>query len=96
VRGHGYAAEVTRLTLDWAFRLAAVRMVWLKVLEHNTAGIRAYERAGFHHAGRLRHAGYWLGQPYDELLMDAVPDDFTGPSAVVELCTAGRPKGGAV
>lgn len=87
-RGRGYAAEATRLTLDWAFHLAAVRMVWLKVLEHNSAGIRAHEGAGFRHAGRLRRAGYWLGRPCDELLMDAVPDDFPGPSAAGQLLTA--------
>ncbi|MFI8942708.1 GNAT family N-acetyltransferase [Streptomyces syringium] len=81
-RGKGYATEATRLTLDWAFHVGALRMVWLKVLEPNQAGIGAYEKAGFRQAGRLRQAGYWLGQPVDELLMDAVPADFLGPSAV--------------
>lgn len=81
-RGKGYAAEAIRLTLDWAFHLGALRMVWLKVLEPNRAGIAAYEKAGFRQAGRLRQSGYWLGQPVDELLMDAVPADFPGPSAV--------------
>lgn len=81
-RGKGYAAEATRLTLDWAFHVAALRTVWLKVLEPNTAGIRAYEKAGFRHAGRLRRAGFWMGHPVDELLMDALPEDLPGPSAV--------------
>ncbi|MFD4700841.1 GNAT family N-acetyltransferase [Streptomyces niveus] len=81
-RGKGYAAEASRLTLDWAFHLAALRMVWLKVLEPNGAGIAAYEKAGFRPSGRLRQSGYWLGQPVDELLMDALPEDFPGPSAV--------------
>ncbi|OLT30823.1 GNAT family N-acetyltransferase [Nocardiopsis sp. CNR-923] len=81
-RGKGHATEATRLTLDWAFHLAALRMVWLKVLGPNTAGVTAYEKAGFKHAGRLRQSGYWLGQPVDELLMDAVPEDFPGPSVV--------------
>ena len=84
-RGHGYATEATRLTLDWAFHLAAVRMVWLKVLPPNTAGIRAYENAGFRRAGSLRQSSYWLGQPCDEILMDALPSDFAGPSAVAAL-----------
>ncbi|WP_405408910.1 GNAT family N-acetyltransferase [Streptomyces decoyicus] len=81
-RGKGYAAEATRLTLDWAFHVAALRMVWLKVLEPNQAGVTAYEKAGFRQAGRLRQSGYWLGKPVDELLMDALPADFPGPSAV--------------
>lgn len=84
-RGHGYATEATRLTLDWAFHLAALRMVWLKVLEPNIAGVRAYQRAGFRPAGRLRQAGYWLGQPCDELIMDATHDDFGGESVVAPV-----------
>jgi diamine N-acetyltransferase len=81
-RGKGYAAEAARLTLDWAFHLAHLRMVWLKVLEPNAAGVSAYEKAGFRPGGRLRRSGYWLGKPVDELLMDAVPEDFPGTSAV--------------
>ena len=81
-RGKGYAAEATRLTLDWAFHLGALRMVWLKVLEPNRGGIAAYRKAGFQESGRLRQSGFWLGQPVDELLMDALPADFPGPSAV--------------
>ncbi len=84
-RGRGLATEATSLTLDYAFHLTALRMVWLKVLEHNTAAIRAYEHAGFRPAGRLRQAGYWLGQPCDEILMDATPADFSGESLVRTL-----------
>ncbi|MER7752681.1 GNAT family protein [Kitasatospora sp. NPDC091335] len=75
-RGKGFAAEATELTLRWAFEYTALRMVWLKVLEPNAAGISAYQKAGFQPAGRLRQSGYWLGRPCDELLMDAVADDF--------------------
>jgi len=78
-RGRGLAAEATLLTLDYGFRITALRMIWLKVLEPNTAGIRAYTTAGFKPAGRLRQSGYWLGQPCDELIMDALPDDYPGP-----------------
>ncbi|MFD8545002.1 GNAT family N-acetyltransferase [Streptomyces sp. NPDC059649] len=88
-RGKGYAAEATRLTLDWAFHLGSLRMVWLKVLEPNRAGIAAYEKAGFRSAGRLRQSGYWLGKPADELIMDALPEDFPGPSAVCAAAEAG-------
>ncbi|MFB6816291.1 GNAT family N-acetyltransferase [Streptomyces sp. NPDC056347] len=81
-RGKGHATESTRLTLDWAFHVAALRMVWLKVLEPNQAGIAAYKKAGFHESGRLRKAGFWLGEPVDELFMDALPEDVPGLSAV--------------
>ncbi|MFI1184154.1 GNAT family N-acetyltransferase [Streptomyces sp. NPDC020799] len=81
-RGKGHATEATRLTLDWAFHVGALRMVWLKVLAPNTAGVTAYEKADFKAAGRLRESGYWLGEPADEILMDALRSDFPGPSAV--------------
>ncbi|MEU6486759.1 GNAT family protein [Streptomyces sp. NPDC046887] len=81
-RGKGHATEAARLTLDWAFHLAHLRMVWLKVLEPNAAGVSAYEKAGFRPSGRLRQSGFWLGKPVDELIMDALAEEFPGPSAV--------------
>ena len=74
-RGQGLATEATALTLRWAFEYAALRMVWLKVLEPNKAELTAYEKAGFKPAGRLRQSGYWRGRPCDELLMDAVAEE---------------------
>lgn len=81
-RGRRLAAEATRLTLDYGFHITALRMVWLKVLQHNIPAIRAYEQAGFKPAGRLRNGGYWLGGVCDELMMDALAEEFIGPSAV--------------
>ncbi|BAJ29924.1 MULTISPECIES: GNAT family protein [Kitasatospora] len=74
-RGKGLATEATALTLRWAFQYAALRTVWLKVLEPNVAGVAAYQKAGFKPAGRLRQSGFWLGRLCDELLMDATAED---------------------
>lgn len=81
-RGRRLAAEATRLTLDYGFHITNLRAVWLKVLEHNTAAIRAYEQAGFKPVGRLRSSGYWLGKVCEEVIMDALAEEFIGPSAV--------------
>jgi diamine N-acetyltransferase len=81
-RGRGLAREATLLTLDYGFHITNLRAVWLKVLEYNTAGIRAYEGAGFKHVGRLRRSGYWLGTECDEIIMDALAAEFPGPSVV--------------
>ncbi|MCC3768887.1 GNAT family N-acetyltransferase [Streptomyces sp. UNOC14_S4] len=81
-RGKRYAEEATRLTLDWGFHLGALSTAWLRVLEPNRAGIVAFGKAGFRFAGRLRKSGHWLGQCVDVLLMDALPEDFPGPSAM--------------
>jgi diamine N-acetyltransferase len=82
-QGKKFGTEATWLTLDYAFHLASLRMVWLKVLEHNIGAIKAYEKAGFKHAGRLRRAGHWLGKVCDELFMDALPEEFPGDSIVL-------------
>lgn len=89
-RGRGLGTAATTLTLDYAFHVTNLRMVWLKVLAPNAGAIRAYEKAGFRHVGRLRQAGYWLGQVCDEVVMDALAAEFEGPSVI----TAGVRSGG--
>ena len=77
-RGQGIGTEATRLTLDWAFHLLNLRNVLLEVMDWNAAGIRAYKRAGFRLVGRRREALLSGGRRVDEVIMDAVPRDFTG------------------
>jgi len=81
-RGEGLGTEATTLTLDWAFNVAGLRNVTLEVWEPNKAAIRAYEKAGFRIVGVRRHGARWLGQQCDEIIMDAMPEDFT--DSVVE------------
>ena len=84
-RGRSLGTRATRLTLDYAFHITNLRMVWLKVLAPNTAGIHAYQKAGFRTAGTLREAGYWLGSICDEVIMDALAKDFEAPSVIKPL-----------
>jgi RimJ/RimL family protein N-acetyltransferase len=84
-RGSGLGTEATRLTLDYAFHITALRCVYLTVLSPNLGAIKAYQTAGFKVIGERRNSGYWLGQPANETLMDALPEDFPGPSAVQQL-----------
>lgn len=84
-RGRGLGSAATRLVLDYAFHVVNLRMVWLKVLAPNLGGVKAYEKAGFQIVGALREAGYWLGRVCDELIMDSLARDFTGPSVVRAL-----------
>jgi diamine N-acetyltransferase len=84
-RGRGLGTDTTRLTLDHAFHVTNLRMVWLRVYAPNTGAIRTYEKAGFAHVGPIRQAGYWRGEVCDELVMDTLASDFTGPSAVMPV-----------
>ncbi|WP_231640668.1 GNAT family N-acetyltransferase [Nocardiopsis sp. NRRL B-16309] len=74
----------TRLTLDYAFHIIGLEMVWLKVLEPNAAGRRAYAKAGFQEVGTMRSAGQWRGRRCGEVVMDAVPEDFPAISVFEE------------
>jgi diamine N-acetyltransferase len=77
-RGEGLGTEATRLTLDWAFNVLSLRNVLLEVLPWNAGAIRAYEKAGFKLIGRRRDALVAHGRRWDEVIMDAVADEFEG------------------
>jgi RimJ/RimL family protein N-acetyltransferase len=81
-RGRGLATPATRLTLDFGFHVANLRSIWLKALAPNKAAIHVYEKAGFKHVGAMRQAGYWRGAVCDELIMDALASEFSGPSVL--------------
>jgi diamine N-acetyltransferase len=81
-RGKGIGTTATMMVLDWAFHVTQLQSVYLSVIAENAAGIRAYEKAGFKIIGTRRQSSWWLGQPADEVLMDALPGDYTGPRLV--------------
>lgn len=86
-RGRGVGTAATRLTLDYGFHVTNLRCVYLTVLEPNVAGMKAYEKAGFQRSGVRRQSGYWAGESVNEVLMDAIPADFSEPSAVKQQLT---------
>jgi RimJ/RimL family protein N-acetyltransferase len=77
--GKGYGTEATSLMLDYGFNVLGLHHIWLKCVEFNHAGIRAYEKAGFAQAGRLREAWQLGGKQYDVILMDVLANDFESP-----------------
>ena len=77
-RGQGFGTEATKLVLDYAFTVLGVYNVWLDTLAYNAGAIRAYEKAGFRRIGTRRQAAMSRGRRTDVVLMDAVPEDFTG------------------
>jgi diamine N-acetyltransferase len=74
--GQGYGTETTRLMLQYAFATLGFNMIWLRVLSINERGIRAYTRAGFREAGRLREAHRIGQQTYDVVYMDCLAREF--------------------
>jgi RimJ/RimL family protein N-acetyltransferase len=76
-RSQGLGTEATRLVLDWAFTVMGLHNVLLVTFSWNRPAIRAYSKAGFREIGRRRGAVVTFGQRYDQVLMDAVAEEFT-------------------
>jgi diamine N-acetyltransferase len=76
-RNQGLGTEATRLVLDWAFTVMGLHNIFLVTFAWNLPAIRAYSKAGFREIGRRRGAVVTYGQRHDQVLMDAVADDFT-------------------
>ncbi len=65
--------------LDYAFTALGLHSVMLVVFEWNEAGIRAYEKAGFHEFGRRRQCRWMGGRFWDEVQMDCLATEFESP-----------------
>jgi RimJ/RimL family protein N-acetyltransferase len=68
----GYGTEVMRLLLQHGFKTLNLHRIFLRVFENNPRAIRAYEKAGFQHEGRMRQAEFQDGKYWDVLLMSAL------------------------
>ena len=77
--GQGYGSEAVRLICDYGFTFLGLHTIYLWHVAFNERGHRAYLKAGFKLAGRIRGAELFDGQRYDRILMDITREDF-GPS----------------
>ena len=73
----GYGTEVMRLLLRLGFETLNLNRVFLRVDEANLGGIRACEKAGFIHEGRLRQGTFQGGQYRDMLLMSVLRSEWS-------------------
>lgn len=90
-RGKGYGVEATRLVLDHAFLSLGLTSVRLGVFSYNPGAVRAYEKAGFKHAGILRQNKMMGGKLWDTILMDILADEFESP-ALAQVMRADAPE----
>jgi diamine N-acetyltransferase len=73
---NGYGTEATRLTLKHGFETLNLNRIYLHVYETNPGAIRAYEKAGFVHEGKLRQSVYRNGCYIDALLMSILRSEW--------------------
>lgn len=72
----GYGSEAVRMLLKHGFDTLNLNRIFLRVFEDNPRAIRAYEKVGFVHEGRLRKAKYRDGQYLDILLMSVLREEW--------------------
>jgi RimJ/RimL family protein N-acetyltransferase len=79
VWGQGYGSEAVRLMADYGLTFMGLHTIYLWHVAFNERAHRAYLKAGFKLAGRLREAELFDGTRYDRILMDVTRADL-GPS----------------
>ncbi|KAB8140122.1 GNAT family N-acetyltransferase [Chloroflexia bacterium SDU3-3] len=72
----GYGTEAVRLMCEYGFTFLNLHSIHLWHTGFNERGHRAYLKAGFREAGRLRAARLFDGRRYDDILMDITREDF--------------------
>jgi RimJ/RimL family protein N-acetyltransferase len=71
-QGRGLGTFLTKMSIEEAKR-KAFHKIQLQVVADNVAGIKAYERAGFVHEGRLKESFYGEdGAYHDEIAMGII------------------------
>lgn len=71
-----YGTEAVCLLVKHGFSTLNLNRIFLHVFENNPRAIRAYEKAGFAHEGKLRQAEYKDGKYIDVLVMSMLKDEF--------------------
>ena len=74
--GRGYGTDAMRVIVDYGFREMGLHRIQLGVALFNTAGIRAYQKAGFVEEGRCRESVLHDGRWYDEVLMSILDHEW--------------------
>ena len=74
--GRGYGIEALGTICDFGFGWLRLERIELHVYEDNARAVRSYEKAGFRHEGRLRHAQFGEGRHSDVLVMSLLRDEW--------------------
>ena len=75
--GMGYGTDTTTVMLWYGFHILNLHSIYLRVMEYNKRGIRAYEKAGFKQVGRMREQVFNEGKWHDVIIMDILQAEFS-------------------
>ena len=74
--GQGYMQEALQAVLGWGFREMGLHRIDACIHPDNTASLKLARKLGFVEEGRLRDAGFWLGQYHDLLQFSLLQPEF--------------------
>ncbi len=74
----GYGTDGMNILLRYAFTEINLHRVTLGVFEYNPRAIHSYEKAGFHHEGRMRKVLNREGCRWDEIYMGILREEWIG------------------
>lgn len=74
--GKGIGTAAVTLILQFAFDELNLHRVFLQVFAFNEHAIKLYEKMGFTHEGRLRHALYRTGNWHDIVVMGILKPEY--------------------
>jgi RimJ/RimL family protein N-acetyltransferase len=74
--GRGYGTDAMRIIVGYGFREMGLHRIQLGVASFNSAGIRAYQKAGFTEEGRQRESVLHDGRWYDSVLMSILDHEW--------------------
>lgn len=72
----GFGGDAIRALLTHGFETLNLHRIFLRVYETNLRAIRAYEKIGFIHEGRMRQAEFFQGRYIDVLLMSVLQSEW--------------------
>ncbi|MHA2366606.1 MAG: GNAT family N-acetyltransferase [Candidatus Hodarchaeales archaeon] len=75
-QGKGYGTDACLVMLWVAFHILNLNSVYLRYMEINKRGQRAYQKAGFKQSGKLRQAMFTEGSYHDLFFMDILKEEF--------------------
>ena len=76
--GAGFMTEALSAILPWGFEYMALNRIEAQVHPDNMASIKLLRAHGFVQEGRLREAGFWLGQHHDLLQFALLHREYQG------------------
>ncbi len=87
--GAGLMAEALQAALTWGFVCMALNRIEAQVHPENEASIKLVRKLGFVQEGRLREAGFWLGEHHDLLQFGLLRQDYRPPPPKAQAAASG-------